>query len=296
MNKNIITIILAIVISSCASVDFNNKNGVDDGFMYYPAKPFLLIEKKDNTIVSKIISIPDTENPKWIKQGEGWGSAEMSFEIENGMLKTFNSKSDNKGPEILTSIAGLATAKAALDTVDAGIKVATINAAKSKTASVFGFSGPPSEGDYYEIGLFKESAKELELKVLNILNNNSKEFESEIEILKENIYRLKDNIYIELKNNDLDKFVNDIEKKRGKSKSISDQLKIVLSTLDFYVSNKTDMPKLISPSKIAKNKLNEITNKLSAFSKHSSSITGLYQIEFFDKKLKLTKVIINVSR
>ena len=62
------------------------------GFLYYPPKPYLLVEEKDNSLATKIISLPDLSRPHRVKQDNGWGSAELSFVIENGMIKSFNSK------------------------------------------------------------------------------------------------------------------------------------------------------------------------------------------------------------
>ncbi len=292
MNKSILMAVLSTAITGCASVDFNNSDGVDEGFLYYQPQPFLLIEKKDKNIVSRIISIPNTEKPRWIKQGEGWGSAEMSFEIENGMVKSFNSKSDNKGAETLASVAGLATAKAALDAVDASIKVAEISAANMNVVNIVGIP-TPTPGKYYELGLFMVSSTKLKSEVLASLKKRPNEFKDEIDIVEKNIARLDANIYMEYKENDLDQFIDDVEKKREKSKSISDQLKIVQTTLDFYVNNKVEKPELIAISSKAKKTLDGVTEKLSAFSERSSSIAGLYEIEFIDGNLKLTKVVIN---
>jgi hypothetical protein len=292
MNKGILMGVLITAITGCASVDFNNSDGVDEGFLYYQPQPFLLIEKKDKNIISRIISIPNTEKPRWIKQGEGWGSAEMSFEIDNGMVKSFNSKSDNKGAETLASIAGLATAKSALDAVDAGIKVAEISAAKMNAVNIVGIP-TPTPGKYYELGLFKLSSAKLKSEVLAPLQMRSNEFKDEIAIIEKSIARLDANIYMEYKENDLDKFIDDVEKKREKSKSISDQLKIVQSTLGFYVNNKVEKAELIAVSSKAIKPLDGVTQKLSTFSERSSSITGLYEIEFIDGNLKLTKVVIN---
>lgn len=292
MNKSILMAIISTMIAGCASVDFNNSEGVDEGFLYYQPKPFLLIEKKDKDIVSKIISIPNTEKPRWIKQGEGWGSAEMSFEIDNGMVKSFNSKLDSKGAETLASVAGLATAKAALDTVDASIKLAKISAANTNVVQIVGMP-TPLPGKYYELGLFKLNSTKLKSEVLEPLKARPNEFKDEITIIEKSIVRLDANIYMEYKEDDLDKLIDDVEKKREKSKSISDQLKIVQTTLDFYANNKVEKPELIAISARAKKPLDDVTKKLSSFSERSSSITGLYEIEFIDGKLKLTKVVIN---
>ena len=121
--KIILLICFIAALTGCASIDFYEvaEDGTEKetGFLYYPAKPFLLVEMKDENIATKIISLPNLSRPHRVKQNNGWGAAELGFEIENGMIKSFNSKTDSKAPETISSLAGLGSAKAEIETAKA---------------------------------------------------------------------------------------------------------------------------------------------------------------------------------
>jgi len=144
--KNILNkfvwIYLVVGLTGCASIDFyeviSDGTQKEVGFLYYPPKPYLLIETKDDNTVTSIISLPDLSRPHRVKQDNGWGSAELGFEVENGMIKSFNSKTDSKGPETLTSIAGLGTAQAALDTAKAAILTTELSAGDTVKMAIAG--------------------------------------------------------------------------------------------------------------------------------------------------------------
>lgn len=146
---------------------------------------------------------------------------------------------------------------------------------------------------YYNNQLFENSVKTLEDDVLIRLNTYSSQFKDEISILEESIKHLRLNQLIKYDVNDLDMFIETVEKKREIAESISDQLKVVLGTLDFYATNQVEKPELVTIAAEVKIPLEKVTNKLAGYSKRTSSITGLYQIHFIEGKLKLTKIVVN---
>lgn len=120
---------------SCTSVDFyeskNSKayqtNKDEKGFLYYPPKPYLLVEQTKESEKFSILSIPDVSRPHRVKQIPGIGTGELGFEINSGMIVKFNSKTDSKTPEIISALTSIGTAKAAL----VAAKVATETATKT---------------------------------------------------------------------------------------------------------------------------------------------------------------------
>jgi len=112
--------LLVLGITSCASVEYKDDNNDDvKGIKTYSSKPYLLVERnysqtkkgEENAtkgeIKTTLISLPDIENPIYLKEKSGLGSSELSFTLENGMIKTYGSKADSKIPETITSVAGL---------------------------------------------------------------------------------------------------------------------------------------------------------------------------------------------
>ncbi|WP_291198168.1 hypothetical protein [Hyphomonas sp.] len=91
----------------------------DSGLVYYVPVPHLLVtrpQNKDGATTSQIIMLPDLDRPMSMKFHPGLGSAEMGVTLSNGMIASFNQKTDSKIPETLANLAapftGLATADA----------------------------------------------------------------------------------------------------------------------------------------------------------------------------------------
>lgn len=117
-----VTLMLCIIfLSSCAGVKiYNDENCSKEnevGLKFYQPKPFLLVEHhpaKDVKIKTSIVYLPDLANERFVKVKNGWGSVEANIAFENGVLKSFGSISDSKGPETVTGLAGAVTALAGL--------------------------------------------------------------------------------------------------------------------------------------------------------------------------------------
>lgn len=84
---------------------FTDASGTkNEGFLYYPPKPYLVITRgKDGTKLD-VIPLPDLANPKRIKHKGGWGTIDFNFKTHNGMLGEFGQKADSKGPETITAV------------------------------------------------------------------------------------------------------------------------------------------------------------------------------------------------
>lgn len=102
--KQLITIGISAILSGCAHIDFGG-----DGLTYYDPKPYLFVSTtKDCVTVASVIVLPETK--KVMKFKSGYGSADLSTSISNGMISSVGQKTDTKIPETLSAIASLGTA------------------------------------------------------------------------------------------------------------------------------------------------------------------------------------------
>lgn len=105
---------VCIFVTGCAKINFT----ADNGLLYFEPKPYLLITtNKDCVPTVSVIMLPNTE--KHIAFESGYGSAELSVALTNGMITSAGQKTDTKIPETITSIAGLATAAGGLTKIAA---------------------------------------------------------------------------------------------------------------------------------------------------------------------------------
>jgi uncharacterized protein YbaR (Trm112 family) len=110
MNKKIKLVSIALLFSmiGCASIDFGG-----DGLTYYDPKPYLFVTTtKDCVSTATVVLIPESKKSLVFKSG--YGSAELSVTLTNGMITSAGQNTDTKIPETLTAIASLGTAAAGL--------------------------------------------------------------------------------------------------------------------------------------------------------------------------------------
>ena len=292
-NKLLLTIVTMayslIFLSGCSSVNFYDtsvSSSDKSGFLYYPPKPYILIEQGEKSITTRLISIPDLSRPHRVKHSEGFGTAEMGFEIDNGMIKTFNSKSDSKGPEAITALAGIGTAKAALITAEAAMATATKELQQSTDKM-----GHQSEENKYDVVIVIDAIKKITDNVIDALSKASPGiFDREISILNAQITKLCKITSIKYHIDNPDKFISELEEYRKLSGKVSNELVGVNSALAIYADNPKIYPSAFKFALDAKKKLAEVIKKLRGFSSRSSSVIGLYEIEFINGNLKLRKV------
>ncbi len=104
---------IAICASGCVPVKFVDLGGdktTDIGFEYYASKSYLLVESTKEGKKARIITFPDVTKRRSVKYLPIWGSAEVGFKVENGVITEFNNKYDAKGPETITALTGAAGA------------------------------------------------------------------------------------------------------------------------------------------------------------------------------------------
>ncbi|MEM6568090.1 MAG: hypothetical protein AAF957_06745 [Planctomycetota bacterium] len=104
-----IALLVAALLSGCASVRSLDQDGNRRGFEYFPAKPYLLVETTKEGPRARVITLPDVTRPRYIRHKGGWGSVEFSFEMAGGMLTSFNQAQDSKGPETIAAVGAVAS-------------------------------------------------------------------------------------------------------------------------------------------------------------------------------------------
>lgn len=104
--KTLLVLPVALVLSACASVEFNASS---EGAVYYEPTPYLFFSRTEKCVTSATpVTLPGAK--RYLDFKSGYGSSSLSAEFSNGLLTKIGQTSDTKVPETLTSIAGLATA------------------------------------------------------------------------------------------------------------------------------------------------------------------------------------------
>lgn len=279
------------LVTGCSGVNFfdtNDSTTEPSGFLYYPPKPYILIEQGEKAITTRLISIPDLSRPHRVKQRAGFGTSELGFDVENGMIVKFNSKNDSKASEGLTALAGLGTAKAAILTAEAAKATAAQELQPSVSAAAL-----VSGNQRYDVVILVEAIAAIRDEVVGELGkaaNNGARYQTEIETLNKQVDELASMGTIEYPVNNPDKLIAGIEEYRKRTVKVINELSSVKTVLNIYAENPKLYPDDFKFALDARDKLTEVITSLRGFSSRSSSIVGLYEIQFIDGKLQLRKV------
>ena len=102
-----ICVLLVSLLSGCAHLDF----GDDRGLAYYDVKPYLFVSTTTECLTTAtIITVP--ESKREVKFKSGYGSADLSVNLINGMITSVNQKTDTQIPATISLIAGLGASAA----------------------------------------------------------------------------------------------------------------------------------------------------------------------------------------
>ena len=102
------SIIFLSLLSGCAHLDFGK-----EGLTYYDPKPYLFVTTaKDCKYTATVVIVPGTK--KAVKFIPGYGTANLSVTLSNGMITNAGQITDTKIPETIGAITGLATAAASM--------------------------------------------------------------------------------------------------------------------------------------------------------------------------------------
>lgn len=110
----VVALISACLLSACAGLDFGAA-----GVSYYEPRPYLFVSlNKECVSTATVISVPGEKRS--VKFKSGYGSADLSIAMSNGILTNVGQKTDSKVPETITSLASLGTAMAAMKAPEKG--------------------------------------------------------------------------------------------------------------------------------------------------------------------------------
>lgn len=99
-----VSIVVLFLLSGCAHIDFGS-----DGMTYYDPKPYLFVSTtKECVTTATVVTIP--ADKKVMKFKSGYGSANLSATLSNGMIASVGQNTDTKIPETLSAIGSLGTA------------------------------------------------------------------------------------------------------------------------------------------------------------------------------------------
>lgn len=104
--------VFILAFTGCASVKFysNSELTKKSGLKYYPAKPFLQVERdvvNDRIVKATILYLPDLENPQYIAMKDGLGSKKLDLKLTDGSISTFGMESDPKIAETIAALTAL---------------------------------------------------------------------------------------------------------------------------------------------------------------------------------------------
>lgn len=97
----------ALSLCACARLEFEDGKGLT----YYDGKPYLFVSlNKDCVPSASLLMLPGEE--RHVRFVPGYGTADLSVAMTNGMITNVGQKTDTTVPATLTSLAGLTTASA----------------------------------------------------------------------------------------------------------------------------------------------------------------------------------------
>ena len=82
----------------------------ETGIKVFAPKPYLLVARtgsKTNPVALSVVYLPDPSDVVYVRQQRGWGSADLSLKVHDGMLAELGAKSDSQIPATLDALAPL---------------------------------------------------------------------------------------------------------------------------------------------------------------------------------------------
>lgn len=152
---------ITMALAGCAGVDFYTSADLktETGIPIYAPKPYLLVARtgaKDKPVEVSIVYLADTQRVIYAKPRSGFGSSKLTLGLTNGQLTSFGQETDPKLAELITSVAGLVTARGNADKA-----TAEADSIRSKIGTTLQGSTPLVEvADQVEV-----VAKEIELRL-----------------------------------------------------------------------------------------------------------------------------------
>jgi hypothetical protein len=97
---------VAVTLAGCAGLQFNPTPEPDALTYNEPIPYFQVIRNGDCTVSGAVVSLPG--RARSVAFRNGYGTADLSVSLQNGILTSVNQKTDSKIPETLSAVASLA--------------------------------------------------------------------------------------------------------------------------------------------------------------------------------------------
>ena len=111
--SSVSALLFLTMLGGCARMAFYTDpdvKGQETGIKFFTAKPYLLVARtgaKDKPVEISLLYIPDLAKPVYAKPESGFGSANLTLALSNGMLTSFGQQTDTKVPDLLTAFGAL---------------------------------------------------------------------------------------------------------------------------------------------------------------------------------------------
>lgn len=122
--------VIGCVLSGCSGLEFH-RAPQEGALTYRDSIPYMFVSTTPECVTTaSVVSVPGAERSVAFKSG--YGTADLSIAMSNGMITTVGQKTDTKVPETITAVAGLAKEVGGL----ASIKKADAENGKPQTKCV----------------------------------------------------------------------------------------------------------------------------------------------------------------
>jgi hypothetical protein len=103
---SVVCLFVALTLAGCAHLEFN---ATEEGLTYFEPKPYLAVAKGvDCKVTVTVLVLPGKQRN--LVFHSGYGTADLSASLANGMLQSVGQKTDTKIPETITALTAGAAA------------------------------------------------------------------------------------------------------------------------------------------------------------------------------------------
>jgi hypothetical protein len=105
MTRSFAALGAGVVLSGCAGLEFHN--APEGSLTFRDSVPYMLVSTTPDCVTTgTIVSVPGAQRSVAFKSG--YGTADLSVALNNGVVTAVGQKTDTKIPETITVVAGLA--------------------------------------------------------------------------------------------------------------------------------------------------------------------------------------------
>lgn len=105
--RAVLVAVVSLSLGGCAGLQFNPQPE-PDALTYNEPVPYLLVSTtKECVTTATVVSVPGRKRSVAFRSG--YGTADLSVNLQNGIITSVNQKTDTKIPETINAIASLST-------------------------------------------------------------------------------------------------------------------------------------------------------------------------------------------